>query len=364
MKNLNLLELLNNVKVLSALNCVSIKNLSLNVLDLLSDEEQFVQKIDLGVIFVKFTTLQNLIVVDGLQRILSVSLLLHAICECYKKTSAQNDKAIDFIRKNYLLSDNKIKLRLPSCEQKIYEKIINGERLSGREKKSPIFCMLHSMWTKIKQDGLQASDILKKLSKISIIIVETENVLLRDLYIALNKESRELNQYLLISEYLESLNIVKDWKTLNSIFENNEYDISLFFKDFFTTKFNFKIFEEKNMYNYFVNYFETMLQYMNKENIIENIIKNAKLYKDIVNVNFEDFEIKKAFIQIKLHKGEDTYAYLLNVYNDFIEKNITKATFLEILATINEYLLNRIKTPNNVSFNELVNYLNAFIACK
>ena len=27
-------------------------------------------------------------------------------------------------------------------------------------------------------------------------------------------------------------------------------------------------------------------------------------------------------------------------------------------------LRNRIKTPNNVAFNELINYLNAFITCK
>ena len=59
-----------------------------------------------------------------------------------------------------------------------------------------------------------------------------------------------------------------------------------------------------------------------------------------------------------------SYAYILNIYEDYIDNNITEATFLEILATIDEYLRNRLKTPNNVDFNELINYLNAFITCK
>ena len=65
-----------------------------------------------------------------------------------------------------------------------------------------------------------------------------------------------------------------------------------------------------------------------------------------------------------LFNGEDTFAYILCIYEDFVDGNITQATFLEILNTINEYIQKRQNTPNNVSFNELINYLNAFITCK
>ena len=364
MKVVNLLDFLNSVKVLSTLNCASPCDAKLNVLDLLSEEEQFVQKIDLGLIYVKYSTLQNLILIDGQQRVLSVSLLLHAICECYKKTSVKNDIAIDYIRANYLFSADKLKLRLPENEQIIYEKILTGERLSGKEKKSPIFILLHKMWSQIKQEELQAADILKMLSKINITLVEAENVQLRELYISLNKENRKINQYILIEDYLEHLELTKQWNSIKSTFRKKEADLTLFFKDFFTTKFNFKQFNEQNLYNYFVNYFETMLQYISKQEVISKLLDAARLYSDIVNINFADEDLKKAFIQIKMHNGEDTYAYLLNVYDDYIQQNITKVTFLEILSTINEYLLNRLKTPNDVSFNELIKYLNAFITCK
>ena len=56
--------------------------------------------------------------------------------------------------------------------------------------------------------------------------------------------------------------------------------------------------------------------------------------------------------------------YILNIYHDYLDNNITETTFLEILHTIDEYLKNRLRTPNNVTFNELINYLNTFITCK
>ena len=89
---------------------------------------------------------------------------MHAICECYKKTSQRNDKAIKTIRSKYLFaSGKKLKLRLPEKDAELYSKIINGERLSGHEKAKPMFVLLHNFWTQIKEEKLQASKIFKML---------------------------------------------------------------------------------------------------------------------------------------------------------------------------------------------------------
>lgn len=364
MRTVNLLDFLNKAKVINTLECNTCDRVTLDLFDFLSDEEQFVQKINLGPVYLKALTLDSFILVDGMQRLLSVSLLLHALCECYKKTSIKNDNAIEFVKNNYLICNGKMKLRLPEKNQIIYEKIINGERLSGKEKKSPLFIMLHKMWTFIKEEELQAASILKMLNKIYIILVEADDTPIEELFYSLNRNNRELNQYLLLDCYLKKYNLLNKWAELKNVFNNNSNDLNLFFKDFFVQKFNFKQFNENKLYDYFVNYFETLLQYYSGEEIFAKIIEISMLYRDILNVNFNDEELKKAFIQIKMHKGEDTYAYLLSIYEDYVENNITKATFLEILSTIDEYLVNRLKTPNEVSFNDLIKYLNAFITCK
>ena len=202
------------------------------------------------------------------------------------------------------------------------------------------------------------------LQKIQVRVVDSGDDGVRDLYYSLNKGRKEINGLLLIENYLKSLGIKDDWTELKEIFNNKTADIKLFFKDYFVTKFNFKEFDECRLYEMFSNYFDTMKIYQSPMVIMGNITKTAKLYDDILNIRFDDTDIKNAFVKIKMYKGEDTHAYLLNIYEDFVDGNINKGTFMEILSTIIEYLQNRTNTPNNVGFNELIQYLNAFIACK
>ena len=363
MKVVNLLDFINNALELSALDYAKCPDDMVNYLNIASNDEQFTQKVDLGLIFVHEKTIGHFTIVDGLGRITSLALLLHAICECYKKTTSQNEKAIRTIRKKYLFTNAKTKLRLSESDDIVYNKIINGERLSGQEKETPIFKQLHKFWAQIKEDKLQAANIFKALKKICVTLVETENVSKRDLYYKLNL-NKDINQLSLIENFLAENGVLDDWHAITKIFGSSENDIKKFLQDFFVTKFNYKDFSEKGLYENFVNYFETIMQYMSEDTLMKNLKRSAKLYSDILNVNFANDDIKKAFIEIKRNAGEDTYAYILDVYEDYTENNISESTFIEILNTIIEYLKSRLVNSNNVQFNELIKYLNAFITCK
>lgn len=363
MEVVNLLEFINKARDLYTLDYAECSDKLVNFLDLMTEDEQFTQKIDLGIVYINQKSCDQYTIVDGLNRILSLSLLLHAVCECYKKTTAQNTKAIKTIRTKYLLSGSKTKLHLKEAESIIYNKIINGERLSGHEKASPMFVLLHNFWSQIKEEKLQAAKIFTMLKKITVTLVETDNVSKRNLYYKLN-DSRNLNQIDLIEDYLKENGIENEWKNIRQTYFPKESDLILFLKDFFVTKFNYKKFKPDRLYESFVNYFETMMQYMSEDVLIRRIKRSASLYYNILNVNFNNDELKQAFVKIKMNQGEDTYAYILDVYEDYAEGNISEGIFLEILNTICEYLKNRRNTSNNIDFNELIQYLNAFITCK
>ena len=111
-----------------------------------------------------------------------------------------------------MLNGSKTKLHLPSSEQIIYEKILFGEKLSGKEKDTEMFKLLHKLWSKIKTEQLQASKIFTMLNKINIYLVETEAVSVRDLYYSLNYGHRSFDQIELISNYLSSFDLEKEWK--------------------------------------------------------------------------------------------------------------------------------------------------------
>lgn len=364
MKIVNLLEFLNKSEKIYALDFIACNDELINFLDIIIQDEQFTPRINLGVMYVNTDITEHYILIDGLKRILSLSLLLHAVCECYKKTSSKNDKAIKTIRNKYLLKDGKTKLKLPKDLQVIYEKIIFGEKLSGKEKETKIFSLLHSLWVQIKENHLLAANIFKMLQRLEVIIVENDNINERDLYYYLNKDNRQFNSFLLIENFLNDLGLKKEWHSLLNLYNNSYSDFNMFLKDYFITKIKFKNYDKNKLYEIFVNYFNTMLQYMDKNVLITKIKNSAKAYSNILNVDIDDSDIKKALIKIKMSNAEDTYAYILNIYEDYIDGSISKATLLEILTTINEYLKKRTNTPNDVAFNDLINYLNAFITCK
>ena len=363
MKVVNLLEFINNAKDLYTLDYARCDGELVNFLDLMTEDEQFTQKTDLGIIYINQKSIDQFTIVDGLNRILSLSLLLHAVCECYKKTTEQNTKAIKTIRRKYLVNAAKSKLHLNEADNILYNKIINGERLSGHEKARPMFILLHNFWSQIKEEKLQASKIFTMLKKISVTVVETDNVSKRNLYYKLNA-SRNLNQIALIEDFLKENGLRNEWESIKNVYFPKDSDITSFLKDFFVTKFHYKKFNPDRLYESFVNYFETMMQYMSEDSLMTRLKRSARLYYNILNVNFNNDELKNAFIQIKKHSGEDTYAYILDIYEDYVEGNISEAIFLEILNTIDEYLQNRQTSGKNIEFNELIQYLNAFITCK
>ncbi len=363
MKVVNFLEFINSARDLFTLDYARCDGELVNFLDLMTEDEQFTQRIDLGIIFVNQKSADQYTIVDGLNRIVSLSLLLHAVCECYKKTTEQNEKAIKTIRNKYLIRNTKSKLHLNESDNDLYNKIINGERLSGHEKAQPMFVLLHNFWSQIKEEKLQASKIFTMLKKITVTLVETDNVSKRNLYYKLNS-TRKLDQLALIKNFLKENGIENEWLEIRKLYFPADNDVVAFLKDFFITKFHYKQFNPERLYESFVNYFETMMQYMSEDVLMKRFKHSAKLYYNILNVNFNNDELKRAFIQIKKHSGEDTYAYILDVYEDYYENNISEAIFLEILNTIDEYLQNRQNSGKNIEFNELIQYLNAFITCK
>lgn len=364
MEVVNLLEFLNSSKDLYALEYAKCGAELVNFLDLMTEDEQFTRNIGLGMMFVSQKSIDQYLIVDGLDRIISLSLLLHAVCECYKKTSEKNDKAIRTIRNKYLIDGSKPKLHLAPKQQEIYNKIIYGEKLSGKEKENPMFVLLHNFWTQIKEEQLKAASIFKMLQKVTVFLADTEGVNIRDFYYTLNKNSSDLDLLLLVEDYLRNMGVEEYWNNIKKIFNNNLSDLDLFFRDFFITKFSFKEYKRERLYEIFVNYFETMLQYLPEDTLMKKIERSAKLYNNLLNVTIESEELKRALIQIKMHDGEDTFAYILNIYEDYVDNNITESTFLEILSTIDEYLKNRQKNSSDIGFNDLIRYLNAFITCK
>lgn len=297
------------------------------------------------------------LIIDGTQRLVTFSLLLYALCECYKKTSSKNQDSITKIHERYLFSGDKTKIRLVESLDYIYSKILNSETLTDDEKTNPLFLVLHEFWQEIKKDGLQASFLFKELSRVNILLEESNSEMInpRDLYFLLNFKNENINQIELISHYLRE--IVPDdfgiWVEIVELFNKNNLQtfLILFLKDFLTIYFRGKVPWDCEIYLDFKKYFEQLSRYEEASSILKRLGKYAEYYLKLVQSNFDDFEVKKQLILINETREINTYPYLMEVLDDFENQRMSKQNFIEILTTINIFLQSKLENDSEVGFN-------------
>lgn len=288
----------------------------------------------------------NYTIIDGLQRITTINLLLCALCDRYKNTSAKNDEAKNKIMQRFLTHEGEPKLNLITNEQKIYKKILFGKKLTKTELQSNLAKSYNEFLDRIKKHKISGTELFRIISKIQfmLITVEKSEIPIRELYQALNtnKDKPQIN---LISDFISQKDAESGlvWaKTLKKYKElGDESLIESFIVDFLTIQNDGKVPNKTALYNNFKSYYIRISKYLTAEVIIDNMCKYAQNYLKILKSSFDDFQIKKQMIVLNENNGQDAYPYLMEVMDDLDNGHINKEVFSDILTMINSFVLNR-----------------------
>ncbi len=344
-----------------AKNCLYSAKLSNYVFDMFGITE----KAGIGVIYTKPIKLGEQFIVDGISRLVGLSLFLYAVCECWKNTSERNELIIRKIKSNYILRNDRPKIVLKGANNELYESLLLGERISGKNKKTVIFCTYHEYWTKLKLGGYDLKDIMDKLDNLylyNINLTDMDDSSVRDLYYNLNIDNTRLNQIALIRDFLKEHDAGYEWAEIEQLFYSNKDYLLMFLRDYLITKYKIKKIPFNSYYLVLKGYVNELRKYKSPSKIIEDMHASAITYNNILNVDIPDEDIKSKFVEIKLNNGNDTYAYLLEIFEDYKDGSISKDTFVEILTAINEYLVTRNVNPGSrTNFNDLIADLNKML---
>ena len=282
------------------------------------------------------------VVVEGIQKLVTLSLILFALCECYKQTNITNEEAISKIYEKYLLGKYGVKLHLNGDNKTIYEKIIYKERLSDEEKENPLFIVLHKFWKEIKFEQISANDLYKLINAIEcypIMITKGEGL---NFYYTINKNSSRLDTTKLVRSYLNniapSLIYIFD-EMIEGFVESDIYEIFQYFlRDFLIIQNNILDLHDTEIFPVFVAYYENCEKVKSAENILKHIQKFSEYYLKMIKVDFEYFDIKKRFGMINEIDGQVTYPYLMEILDDYDNKKINTDALNLILKTVYDYL--------------------------
>lgn len=313
---------------------------------------------------------ENYTVIDGLQRLITISLLLCALCEIYKVNSKNNQEARDKIFNRYLIDGKEPKLKLTGEEHIIYKKILFSEWLIDQEIENNLAQAYQSFLDKIKAGKISANELFRCVSKIQFMLVVTDKseVSLRDLYETINSEHKGQSQINLISDFIaqQDKSALGLWQQMIDSFKGS-YLLESFIKDFLTTRADEQVSDKGALYNNFKNYFYKISKYQDVKMIVENMFKYSGYYFKIIKADFEDAEVKKQIKILNENGGKDAYPYLMEVLDDLENAHINTDAFLNILMMVNLFIKSQRESSFsgvNIDFAGLSKELNKMLILK
>lgn len=297
-------------------------------------------------------------IIDGLQRLTTISLLLCALCEIYKGTTKNNEDAREKVLSRFLLNGEDVKLKIASEEQEVYKKLLFSVDLTEEEKNNNLVKTYQCFLEKVREHRISGTKLFKIISRIQFmtIITDDSEVSASDLYQTLNA-NKDKSQVNLISDFIYKKdeqsaklwqNTVEHYKDLNL-----QHLLADFIKDFLNIQNDGKILDKSILYNNFKSYFIKLLKYRKSAEIIENFCKYAQFYLKIINADFEDEEIKNQIVTLNQNNGKAAYPYLMEVLEDLEDEHIERGVFLDILKMINSFIEQQ---PDGMTVDMTVNF--------
>ncbi len=319
--------------------------------------------------------INKLMIIDGQQRVTTITLLISAIVDFLNKNPNDNIMPPENLISYYLLNDRergqtRYKLILTQDDKKSLIKIVdyleNNEEIpfdgddSVRIKENFEFFKKH-----INYDNIEM--LFTGLNKLLIIFVALEHNIDNPqlIFESLNSTGLELSQADLIRNFIlmgllpeEQEKLYEDyWHKIERLFEVNNGNFDKFIRDYLTVKTD-KVPVFRNIYSDFKKY--SVKVDVNK--LVKDIYKYAFYFKSIAFGGEENPKLKESLDSLRSLGYDVTDPFMLHLYRDYKEDKLSTDDFCEIIKYCESYLLRRlicsIPTPSlNKTFAGMYNQI-------
>lgn len=298
--------------------------------------------------------LTELTIIDGQQRLTTITLIYIALYRLAKKLD--NQMLVNRIHKTYLINEfapeaEKLKLKPTENNKEALRHILNstdGEEFKGYSKIIENFEYFRSAITFENFETVQRG--LSKLIFVDIALDRQKDNPQR-IFESLNSTGLELSQADLIRNYilmgLSRTNQEKIYKSYWEVIEKNAKDetlnktrVSEFIRDYLTLK-NKEIPNKGDVYVTFkANYPTTTVDEL--EEILSELKSLSKFYNKLVNPKNEaDREIRQQLEYISRLEINVAFPFLMKVYEDYSNSLIDKPTFISVLSLVQSFTFRR-----------------------
>ena len=307
---------------------------------------------------------QQLLLIDGQQRLTTISILLCAIKDYVQKFNLET-KLINLAKiKNQFLynsdeiDEDKYKLLLNVQDKETYIKLIDNTIFTVNKPATNIIKCYEFFYEHIedfiKKDG-QIDEIYAGIFKLSLVSIsldkDSDNPQM--IFESMNSTGKDLSQTDLLRNYLlmdltpeKQTRLYKTyWKPMEELFgediyKNDVNKFDYFIRDFLTLKSDTgHICKINNVYENFKRYY--LDNNCEKFAVLKDLFTYAKYYACIDLLQENDDELKLYWQEFKKLDSHVVYPFLLKLYDDYSRQILIKEDFKKILQVVISYLWRR-----------------------
>jgi hypothetical protein len=322
------------------------------------------------------TGVQKYMIIDGQQRITTLTLLLLALRNFAIKNpddTTINTRRIDnmLLKNEYEEGDERYKLLLTQTDRDILISLV--EEMPIREDtKSRLIENYNFFEGKIVNREIQPAEVYESIGKLQIVNITLDRAIddAQAIFESLNSTGKELSESDLIRNYIlmdleptEQTYVYEHlWRPMEKLFvyETQQTVMDAFFRNYLTMKLSripklVRIYEEFKLYH-------LNCEFKTIRDLCQDLLDYAKYYTNIIFARNSDTELKKLYKDIVDLKMEVSYPFLLKIHRDCEEGIITSYEMKEILKLCISYVIRRsiceIPTNSlNKTFATMKNYI-------
>ena len=322
------------------------------------------------------TGVQKYMIIDGQQRMTTLTLLLLALRDYAIKNPGDtsiNARRIDnmLLKNEYENGDERYKLLLTETDRDILINLVE-EKPIAEGTRSRLIENYKFFADKLADKEILPAEVYESIGKLQIVNITLDRAVddAQAIFESLNSTGKELSESDLIRNYvlmgLESLEQIYVyehlWRPMEQLFvyETQGTVMDAFFRHYLTMKLA-RIPKQGRVYEEFKLY-HLNCEFGTIRELCQDLLDYAKYYTNIVFKRNSDLDLKKLYEDIIDLRMEVSYPFLLKIHHDCTDGIITSDELKEILKLCISYVLRRaiceIPTNSmNKTFATLKNYI-------
>ena len=297
----------------------------------------------------QITSIPKLLLIDGQQRLTTISVLLYALANHIDENKIDMDPNSDSIKYYYLLNreeqdeDFKFKILLTNSDKETYTRLISGHTDIAENPGNLILNNYRFFQRKLSTTDIHPKEIFSAISRLEVVDVALDRryddpQLIFD---SLNSTGVDLSEpdrirnYILMGQEQEKQKYLYEayWRPMEERFGRKGYDefFHWFVRDYLTMKGGGQIPRVGGIYEAFKSYV-TSGKYGSTEEIVQDMHKCASYYAEFALAKGDfDPEIKSRLEEIRSLNVTVSYPFLLELFDDYTKKLLSTSDLLAIL---------------------------------